>query len=230
MILKTKVEILNWLEKNDRNYQENMEKNAYELINIHEVMNQSLLNELIKKDNLPSDYFENLKLEGHQYILNVIDSVNFLNKKIKLIPIQFYHVAGNFDCNINKLTSLKGCPQYVGGDFLCFNNKLTSLQYSPQHINGHVFCHYNQLNSLEYFPEKINGNIFLNNNEKLLRYKNQSNDIQNMSDNEFLSKEKFSFWKQFHLQEKAIKEEIKIISDLNHSSSNYTTQFNLKKI
>ncbi len=177
MIFKKKIEILNWLKEYEHDYQENIDKNAYELIHIHDINNKALFNEMIKKDSLPDDYF---------------------------------------DCSSNYLESLKGSPQYVGGDFYCDYNQLMSLKGSPQHINGHFFCHHNQLTSLEYFPEKINVNIFLNNNEKLFKYKNQSDDIyiQNMSDNYFLSQENFLFWKQFHLQEKAIKENIKILDDL----------------
>ncbi len=81
MILKTKEEILNWLENYDRNYKENIKTN---------------------------DYFEKLKSEGYQYIINVKNRADISYKKLEIIPIQFYQISKHFDCYSHKLTSLKG--------------------------------------------------------------------------------------------------------------------------
>ncbi len=294
MILKTKDEILNWLKKYDGDFEKNIQNNAYEFIDMHDIMNSSLLKELIKKDNLALDYFEELKSEGHQYIVNVNGNCNIYFGSLEKILIQFYHVDGFFACSHNRLTSLKGfpqyvggdfycshnrltsleygpqsvggefscshnqltsleycpksiggnfycednqlisfryCPQSVGGDFTCFNNKLTSLKYSPQHINGYFFCSNNQLISLEYFPEIVTKGVYLQNNEKLLKYKKDSNDIhiQKMSDDEFLDQRNLSFWKQLHLIEKIMKENSKIIDDLDLNEKQENNQF-IKKI
>ncbi len=237
MILKTKDEILNWLKKYDGQYKKNIETNCYELIDIHDHINQALFNEMISKDNLPNDYFEKLKSEGHQYIINVKNRVDISYKELKEIPFQFYHVDGifscshnqltslkgcpqyvgnGFSCNYNQLTSLKGCPQYVGNIFFCDNNQLTSLEYGPQVIEGYFYCQYNHLTSLEYFPEIVKQGFYLDFNTQLLKYKNQSNEpsIQNMSDDEFLTQRNFSFWHPFYLQEKINKENQKIIANL----------------
>ncbi len=250
------IDIFNWLKKNDRHYKKNMEKNAYELINIHEINNKALLNELIQKDNLSLDYFENIKLEGHQYIVNVKGTVDVHSKKITKIPFQFYHVEGDFLCSYNRLTSLKGCPQVIGGGFYCQGNQLTSLEYCPQSIGGNFYCSnnklkslkhvpqsirgdfyfaYNQLISLEYFPEIVTKGVYLYLNTQLLKYKSQSNDpnIQNMSDDDFLDERNFSFWKQFHFIEKANKDNKKILDDLilnNKIENAHPIKINRKKV
>ncbi len=234
-VLKEKNQIFKWLKNYDRNYKENIKKNAYELINIHDHINQTLFNEMISKDNLPNDYFEKLKLEGHQYIINSKTDIGLSNKKLEIIPVQFYHVVGQFDCSVNQLTSLKGCPQIVGGHFVCYKNQLTSLEYGPQVIKDYFYCQYNHLTSLEYFPEIVTKGVYLYLNTQLLKYKNQSNDpnIPNMSDDEFLDQRNFSFWKQFHLIEKANKENKKILDDLfldENQANEVSTKKKVKKV
>ncbi len=165
MILKTKNEILNWLEKYNRDYQNNIDKNAYELIDIHDHINQALFNEMISKDNLPNDYFEKLKLQDHQYILNIKGNINISFKKLKEIPFQFYHIEGSFDCAHNELTSLKGSPQSVESDFDCSSNELKVLKGCTQFINGSFYCGNNQLKSLEYCPQSIGGHFYCDHNQ-----------------------------------------------------------------
>ncbi len=116
----------------------NIQKNAYEFIDIHEFSNQSLLNELIKKDNISLNFFENLKSEGHQYIINAKGDVNICNKKLEIIPVQFYHVNGYFYCSSNQLESLSGCPQIIQDSFHCSNHQISTLKYFPQIVNERV--------------------------------------------------------------------------------------------
>ncbi len=212
MILHKKDEIMNWLEKYDSNY----DKNSYEFIDIHDHINQALFNQMISKDTLPSDYFENLKSEGHQYIINVKGNLDISRKELNKISIQFYHVEGFFACDNNQLTSLKGCPQYVSDNFFCSHNQLMSLKHCPQSINGFFHCYDNQLTSLEYFPRNISRHCYLVNNDELLKYKKESNNIhiQNMSDDEFINQYDFAFWNQIHFQEKIKKENNQIIEIL----------------
>ncbi len=298
MILKNKNEILNWLEQYDSEYQVNMENHAYELIDIHDDINKILLEEMMKKDALASDYFENFKKEGNHYIVNVNGNCNISGNYLEIIPIQFYHVEKNFSCSDNKLTSLKGCPQsisghfycshnqltslkycpqivggnfvcahnqltslkgcpqHVHGSFSCSHNQLTSLEYGPQSIGGHFYCDHNQLTSLkdcpqsigatfscdhnqlktlEYFPKNIQGYIYLYDNTQLLKYKTQLHDfsIQNMLDGQFLNQKKFSFWHQFHLQEKINKENKSIIDNISLDEikeNNHSNQPRIKKV
>lgn len=56
--------------------------------------------------------------------------------KLEKIPVQFHHAIGPFSVRDNKLTSLKGCPEYVGGTFICDRNPLKSLEYAPIHVVG----------------------------------------------------------------------------------------------
>ncbi len=256
MILQTKDNILSWLKKNDKQYKLNIKNNAYEFIDLHEVMNQSLLNELIKKDHLSSNYFENLITEGHQYIINVKMSVDISKNGLEIIPFQFYNINGFFYCFDNQLTSLQGCPQIVGGHFNCSHNRLTSLEYCPQYVGDSFFCQYNQLRSLEYcpqnitgilyapinkimsleyFPKKINNVIYLDHNHELLKYQEESNDlhIQNMSNDDFLTQRDFNFWQQFHFIEKSKKENSQILDDLildEKKENNHSNKLRINKV
>ncbi len=164
-ILNQEKDILKWLRAHDREYDNNLKNNAYEFIDIWDSSNQSLLNELIKKDNLSSDYFEKLKNEGHQFIINCQSDVNMYVKDMSYIPIQFYHIEGDFKCSINQLQSLKGCPQQVHGSFSCDGNQLTSLEYCPQSIGGHFYCDHNQLTSLKFCPQSIGGHFYCEHNQ-----------------------------------------------------------------
>ncbi len=279
MILKKKDEILNWLQQYDSEYKDNIKNDTYEFIALWDSSNQYLIHEMVKKNHLPDDYLEALKLEGHQYIVNVKGDVHISHQNLKIIPLQFYHVDGHFDCSVNQLTSLKGCPEIVGGHFVCYKNQLTSLEYCPQSINGSFDCSNNELISLKgcplnimssfncsdnhlkslefcpsyipgyfncsgnkiqslencpqyigdsfdfrdndvtsllFFPSHINGFVGLENNQKLLKYKKESNDIkmQKMSDDEFINQYDFSFWNQIHLKEKTKKENEKIMQTI----------------
>ncbi len=231
-----KKSILKWLSENDRDYRINFEYDSYEFIDLHDEMNQSLLNQMLKKDGLPSDYFKNLKKEGHRFIINSKKNIELLYQKKGEIPVQFYHVEGNFfcrcsglrtlkgcphsvsgffDCSFNVLESFKGCPQLLGGGFYCQMNQIKSLEYCPQLLGGHLYCNDNQLISLEYFPSSLNGRVFIKNNTGLLKYKNE-----NISDEKFFDNQEYDFWYKIHLQEKAIKENEKINDILDMKGDN----------
>jgi len=53
--------------------------------------------------------------------------------------IQFNKVDGDFNCNDQKLTSLRGCPYYVDKTFFCSRNNLKSLEYSPKQVTN-FYC------------------------------------------------------------------------------------------
>ena len=66
-------------------------------------------------------------------------------------------VGGNFLCDNNQLTTLRGAPRKVGGEFNCSSNLLESLEGGPQEV-GLVFdCSQNQLITLEGAPRKVGG-------------------------------------------------------------------------
>ena len=61
------------------------------------------------------------------------------------LPLRFNKVTGSFNCDYNRLTSLKGCPIWIGGSFNCIGNKLTSLEFSPDYVGGDFNCRWNKL-------------------------------------------------------------------------------------
>ncbi|MCK9476809.1 MAG: hypothetical protein M0R46_12860 [Candidatus Muirbacterium halophilum] len=126
------------------------------------------------------------------YIINEDDSidvdgnVDLFSKGLKVLPLKFRKVSGDFKCDYNQLislegapqsiggyfncisnhlTSLEGCPQYIGGSFYCSSNQLTSLEGAPQRVGGVFDCGYNQLTSLEGGPQNIGGDFYCNSNQ-----------------------------------------------------------------
>jgi hypothetical protein len=76
--------------------------------------------------------------------------VNFYNKGLTEIPIQFGIVNNWFDCRFNHLTSLKGCPKLVKTSFYCHSNKLLkSLEHLP-FIYGELMCDNYLKDTIEY--------------------------------------------------------------------------------
>ena len=53
-------------------------------------------------------------------------------------------VDGNFYCQNNKITTLKGSPKSVGS-FFCYKNKITNLKGCPKYITDDFDCRYNIL-------------------------------------------------------------------------------------
>lgn len=113
---------------------------------------------VLKKLNQIEDYYWFI-IDGH---LCFID--RYGNKVENVI------IKGNFYCDHNQLTSLKGCPKEVGGNFDCSHNKLTSLKGCPMEVGGGLDCSRNHLTSLEDCPKKVEGNFLCSDNKvKLTR-------------------------------------------------------------
>ena len=89
--------------------------------------------------------------------IDVASSVYINGWELYEIPLNFNKVDGLFYCDSNKLTSLKGCPNWVGSDFTCDNNELTNLEFGPEFIGKDYDCTDNELTDLKGSPEKING-------------------------------------------------------------------------
>ena len=66
--------------------------------------------------------------------ISVNGYVDLSSKNLKSLPIKFKEVSGNFYCDNNQLTSLRGCPRTVGGYFSCRSNQLTSLRGCPRTV------------------------------------------------------------------------------------------------
>jgi hypothetical protein len=92
-----------------------------------------------------------------------VDLTNDLVSDPVLIPFNFNHVNGFFDCSDNELISLKGSPKIVGGDFTCSDNRLSSLVGGPKEVGGNFCCDYNKLTNLKWAP-KVGGTSFVSNN------------------------------------------------------------------
>ena len=66
-------------------------------------------------------------------------------------------VNGEFDCDNNKLTTLKGAPKEVKRSFYCNKNQLISLEGSPSIVGWGFYCYDNPLKSYKGKPDKIGG-------------------------------------------------------------------------
>jgi len=92
--------------------------------------------------------------------VDVNGDVYLNNRGLTKLPLKFGYVSGDFNCEINKLTSLEGSPSEVVGDFYCDDNQLTSLEGCPKKVGGSFDCGYNQLINLEGAPSEVGGDFF----------------------------------------------------------------------
>ena len=99
--------------------------------------------------------------------IDVDGDVNLSGRGLTELPsyIQFGTVKGNFFCNNNNLTTLKGAPKEVGGDFECKYNKLTTLKGAPKEVGGDFICSFNNLTTLEGAPRELRNNFFCDYNK-----------------------------------------------------------------
>jgi hypothetical protein len=91
--------------------------------------------------------------------IDVNGNVDLLWYRLTELPLNFNRVTGYFNCNCNKLTTLKGSPKWVGGSFSCINNQLTSLEFSPDYVGGWFDCRWNNLTN-NYCIAEIKGNFY----------------------------------------------------------------------
>ena len=99
--------------------------------------------------------------------IDVDGSVILSQFELTELPLLFNKVTGSFDCSINNLTRLKGCPRWVGGNFGCMYNNLTSLEFSPDYVGGYFSCRDNDLTDLIGSPKEVGGDFNCINNRKL---------------------------------------------------------------
>jgi hypothetical protein len=126
-----------------------LKKLVFESLNSFEKSKDPLSSLGVGKRKLIEDWLEEMKMRRDNYTINDDLSIDFKGfvslsgKNLFKFPdyIQFNHVGG-FSCNLNNLTSLRGCPRIVNGLFDCSRNKLTSLRGCP-HIMGELRCYRN---------------------------------------------------------------------------------------
>ena len=101
------------------------------------------------------------------------DVVNISNGTLTKIPLKFNIVSGFFNCSLNQLTTLEGCPKSVGRYFVCSYNNLTTLLGSPESVGGHFYCDHNKLTTLEGGPTYVGGHFYCGNNQfiDIIEYK-----------------------------------------------------------
>jgi len=92
--------------------------------------------------------------------VDVDDDVSLNNINLTELPLKFGKVSGYFDCSLNNLTTLKGCPHSVGGNFDCSYNKLTTLNGCTQSVRFYFSFYKNNIKDLYGFPEFFYGHIF----------------------------------------------------------------------
>jgi len=97
--------------------------------------------------------------------IDVDGDVDLRDRHLIKLPLQFGKVSGNFSCNHNKLTTLKGSPVTVGKGYSCCTNKLISLVGGPVTVGGSYHCYLNALTTLEGAPESIGGGFFCMHND-----------------------------------------------------------------
>ncbi len=93
--------------------------------------------------------------------IDVDGNVDFDNKGLTELPLNFNKVNGFFNCDHNQLTTLKGSPKYVDG-FSCGTNKLTSLEFSPKKVGSNFYCEDNEIRDLYGISDDIGIYLFCN--------------------------------------------------------------------
>lgn len=139
-------------------------------------------NNNIKKYTLKPDARYGFVVDGDVYLYQ---------ENLDSLPFKFGAVAGNFMCDINKITSLFGCPQSVGGSFGCSNNELIRLQHCPTSVGGSFSCYFNHLTSLEFSPVEVGKdfNCSMNGLKNLMYCPASVGEDFNCSDNEIATLE-----------------------------------------
>ena len=109
-----------------------------------------MIKEWLKEYNI-KDYTIN-----RDFTIDVNENINLSNMGIGEFPeyIQFNIVKGYFDCESNRLTSLKGAPERVKQFFMCNDNLLTSLEGAPENVAS-FYCFNNKVQFTEEDVRKV---------------------------------------------------------------------------
>lgn len=85
--------------------------------------------------------------------IDITGNVKLASMGLEKLPYSFARVTGFFECSLNILTTLEGCPEEAGG-FFCDHNKLVSLEHAPKKIgDAGFYCSHNQLTTLTGAPK-----------------------------------------------------------------------------
>lgn len=105
------------------------------------------------------EYFGITKYSWVNGLLNVDQDVDLDSIKLLKIPFNFGEVKGDFNCQNNRLTSLRGCPIKVSGNFDCSQNRLETLRKMPNIILGDFYFDQNKFKKINILAEVINGHF-----------------------------------------------------------------------
>jgi hypothetical protein len=116
--------------------------------------------------------------------IDVDDRVYLSINNLRVIPLRFRRVSGNFSCENNKLTSLIGSPEFLDGYFSCYKNNLTSLEYLPKYIGGGINCQYNKIWNFRGIPDSFKREFYCEGNPIFNIWKlfESSGDIEFLND------------------------------------------------
>lgn len=97
--------------------------------------------------------------------INVFQDVNLSSQHLKMLPIEFGIVYGNFDISYNQLTSLIGFPEVIHGFLNASHNQLTRIDFLPHEVLNKMDFSHNQIKTLNlsFIPKEVK-KLFLHNN------------------------------------------------------------------
>ena len=115
---------------------------------------------VIGKTALIQNWLDEMGVENYiindDYSIDVKGNVFLQLKKLQLFPsfIQFNKIEGEFRCDSNNFTTLKGGPKYTR-DFRCDSNQLITLKWGPKTVLSNYYCNNNKLINLRGAPKNI---------------------------------------------------------------------------
>lgn len=108
-------------------------------------------------------YWNEITIQDDGSIDVIKAHVGINNMNITELPVQFNTTTHNFLCEVNGLTTLKGCPSVVGESFSCAYNKLSTLHYCPRLTPGFRYDFSNN-----DFPEIVYEKLLIPDNHDII--------------------------------------------------------------
>ena len=110
--------------------------------------------------------------------IDVDGDIYLYNKELTELPLTFNKVLGSFNCGMNKLTSLKGCPRWIKENLSCHSNRLTSLEFAPDYVGVDFYCNWNNIQDIYceteiggFIHSEVENDFLIKDNFKIINYK-----------------------------------------------------------
>lgn len=98
--------------------------------------------------------------------VDVFQDVVINSTFMKILPVTFNHIHGNFTCTGHVLLkTFQNYPRIIEGNLNCSNNRHNTFRFSPQIIKGNLNCDNNRIRTFKRFPEHVGGSVSCNYNE-----------------------------------------------------------------